>query len=239
MKRITQLIISLTLFASTFAAGSDITEYEVVDGHIVVFGHTLVPREPLPDFRGCEECESAHSVEILQSPDMRHVLIISDVHLANFDWWVFDTQSQVSPVRIADTRRGRHHLRSEWHGNERIELFFGGMGYTVSLFVDVSNPEGATEVGDPLLYNADRDIYVRYVYNGDTGTNHVEIGAVFSGDGAIERFPITLDNEYLSDARFMIESAKIDGAELTVTYRTTSRGQVRDVFTPRILTIKE
>ena len=34
-------------------------------------------------------------------------------------------------------------------------------------------------------------------------------------------------------------TAEIEGAELTVTYETTSKGQVRDVFTPKILTIKE
>ena len=239
MKIIQLLMIVLGLFGTVFPANSQDIEYKVVDGKIVVFGHTLVPREMLPENEVCEECESIHSVGFVRSPDERRVLIISDVHLANFDAWVFDTQSNAAPIRVADKRRGRHHSQSEWHANDRIELFFGGMGYSRSLFIDVAKPADARVIDDPLLYDTDRDVYVRYVYDSDTGTDQIEIGGVFSADRTVERFPIALDNEYQSDSRFMIESAEIDGKDLIVTYNTTAKGEVRDVFNPSVLLEEE
>lgn len=239
MKFTPMLVIWLGLLGTAFPADSDDIEYMIVDGTIVVFGHTLVPRETLPEIEVCEECVSMHSVGFVRSPDERRILIISDVHLANFDAWVFDTQSNAAPTRVADKRRGRHLSRSEWHANDRIELFFGGMGYSRSLFIDVAKPADARVIDDPLLYDADRDVYVRYVYDSSTGTDQIEIGSVFSADRGAERFPIALDNEYQSESRFMIESADIDGTNLVVTYDTTARGEVRDVFNPSVLMEEE
>ena len=90
-----------------------------------------------------------------------------------------------------------------------------------------------------MLYDADLDVYVRYVYDFDTGTDQIEVGTAFSTDRTVERFPIALDNEYLSESRFMIESADIDGTNLVVTYDTTARGNVRDVFNPGVLAEEE
>ncbi len=239
MKFTPMLVIWLGFLGAAFPADSDDIEYMIVDGTIVVFGHTLVPRETLPEIEVCEECESIHSVGFVRSPDERRVLIISDVHLANFDAWVFDTQSNTAPTRVADKRRGRHLSRSEWHANDKIELFFGGMGYSTSLFIDIARPNDAREIDDPLLYDADLDVYVRYVYDFDTGTDQIEVGTAFSTDRTVERFPIALDNEYLSESRFMIESADIDGTNLVVTYDTTARGKVRDVFNPGVLAEEE
>ncbi len=235
MKLIPIITISLGILGTAFGAESDGVEYEIVGGKLVVFGHELVPHQALPDFGSCEECQSFHSVDLVRSPDIRRVLIISDVHLANFDAWVFDTQSDSVPVRIAKERRGRHLTRSEWHSNIRIELSFAGMGYSTSIFIDVSRPDDSKIINDPLLYDAERDCSVRYVHDADTGTDLIEIGTVFAGDSAVERFPVALDNEFLSDSLYMFEKVEIDGPNLIVTYKTSERGMVRDVFQPKLL----
>ena len=235
MRMIAVLLTLLGFFAATNAGAADDIEYRLVDGAIVVFGHTLTPAEPLPDNIKCEECGAFHSVSLVQSPDKRWVLIISDVRLQNFDAWVFDTQSKSAPRRITDTRRGRHFTGVEWHSDDRLELSFGGMGYTTSLLFDAARAGGPKVIDNLLLYDGNRDVYVRYLYDSETSTDRVEVGRVFSVDEAIERFDIALDNKYVSNSRFMIQSVQIDGANLLVTYDTTARGKVRDVFEPRAL----
>jgi len=229
------LVIALGLLEPALAADAGDIEYEIVDGKIVVFGHTLVPRKTLPDFAGCKECESTLYMRFVFSPDNRRILIVSDILRENFDAWVFDTQSGAVPVRIADERRGTHAGRPVWHSDNVIELPFAGMGYSTSIFIEVSNPSDAREIDGPLLYDADRDVYVNYEYNFDKKEHQVEVGTLFTDHREVERFPIALDIEYRSDSRHMIESVEIDGPNLIVTYNTTASGMVRDVFKPKVL----
>jgi hypothetical protein len=231
-------VVLATLLSLCGAANADVPDdfgYEILDGAIVVFGHSLVPAEPLPVVEKCDDCGPFHSVNFVPSPDKRWVLITSDVHLANFDAWIFDTRSKNKPLRVADKRRGRHFAGAEWHSNQRLELTFGGMGYSVSLLFDAVSSVDAKIIGDLLLYDAERDVYVRYVRNFEVGTDQVEVGQAFTVDGAIDRFTIALDNEFLSKSRFMIESVEIDAANLFVTYETTAKGKVREVFKPQAL----
>ncbi len=228
-------MILLGLCGAASSAVPDDFRYEIVDGAIVVFGHTLVPGDPLPKAGECDDCGPFHSVNFVRSPAERWVLIISDVHLANFDAWIFDTKSKAAPKRITDKRRGRHFTGAEWHSDYRLELSFGGMGYSTSLLFDAESSNGAKVIGDLLLYDAERDVYVRYLHDSETWTKIIEVGPVFSDVGAIDRFPIALDNEYLSESRFMIKSVQIDDTSLVVTYDTTARGKVRDVFFPQVL----
>ena len=235
MRTTAVFMILLGLCGAASPAVPDDFRYEIVDGAIVVFGHTLVPGDPLPEAGECDDCGPFHSVNFVRSPNERWILITSDVHLANFDAWIFDTQSKAAPNHIADKRRGRHFTGTEWHSDYRLELSFGGMGYSTSLFFDAANPNGAKKIDDLLLYDAERDVYVRYLHDFETWKHQIEVGPVFFVDGEIERFPIALDNEFLSESRLMIESVEIDGTSLVVTYDTTARGKVREVFYSRVL----
>jgi hypothetical protein len=235
MRTAAVLMALLGLSWAASAAEQGDVQYDIVGGEIIVFGHTLTPAEPLPETLKCDDCDATHSVGFVRSPDERWILIISEVHLANFNAWLFDTRSKGAPHRIADKRRGRHFTGVEWHSGERFELAFGGMGYSTSLLFDATRPGDARKFTDLLLYDVERDVYVRYLHDFDKGTDNVEIGNVFSADGIAERFPIMLDNEYLSESRFMIESVEIDGTSLVVTYDTRARGKVREVFDPRVL----
>jgi len=228
-------MILLGLCGAASSAVPDDFRYEIVDGAIVVFGHALVPGDPLPKAGECDDCGPFHSVNLVRSPDGRWILIISDVHLANFDAWIFDTQSKAAPKRITDKRRGRHFTGAEWHSYYRLELSFGGMGYSTSLLFDAASSNGVKEINGLLLYDAERDVYVRYLHDFETSADKIEVGPAFSANDGIDRFPIALDNEYLSESRFMIESVEIDGTSLVVTYDTTARGKVREVFYPRVL----
>ena len=210
-------------------------EYEIVNGAIVAFGHRLVPREPLPEASECDDCGPFHSVGFNHSPDGRWILIVSTVHLAGNDVWLYDTRTEAMPIHVVDKRRGRHFLGAEWHSGRVFEVSWGGMGYMTSLMFDVENPGDPRELDDLLLYDAGRDVYVRYLHDFETATDAIEIGPVLSFAGETERFPIALDNEYLSNSRFMIEAVEIDGTSLIVTYNTTAQGLVREEFSPRFL----
>ncbi len=214
---------------------SENIDFEIVDGRLAVFGYELDPTGPLPEFESCLECDYAELVDLVPSPDQRYVLIALDVRFTNFDAWVFDRQSGSAPERIASERGGRHHVRSEWHGDGRIELAFAGMGYAKSLFFDLASPGEAREVDNLLLYDADRDCFVRYRYDWDAGSHVIDVGTVFAEDSAVESFPVALDNEYHSDSLYMFESVDVNETDLIVTYKTTQRGLVRDVFQPALL----
>ena len=67
MRTIAVLLALLCSWGVAAADASDGVEYELVDGTIVVFGHTLTPAQPLPDGIECEECGSFHSVSFLRS----------------------------------------------------------------------------------------------------------------------------------------------------------------------------
>ncbi|MDJ0911519.1 MAG: hypothetical protein QNI99_20205 [Woeseiaceae bacterium] len=222
-------------FGDVLDVHSEKIEYEIVDGKLEVFGYELTPLEPLPDFESCEECDYAELVDLVPSPDQRYVLIVVDVRFTSFDAWLFDRQSGSAPTRIASGRRGRHLIRSEWHGDRRIEMTFAGMGYAASIFVDSESPGDAREVKDLLHYDADRDCFVGYRYDWDSSTHLIEVGTVFADHSVVETFPIALDNEYLSDSIRMFESVEIGGTDLIVTYQTTQSGLVRDVFQPALL----
>lgn len=93
-------MILLGLCGAASSAVPDDFRYEIVDGAIVVFGHTLIPGDPLPKAGECDDCGPFHWVNLVRSPAERWVLIISDVHLANFDAWIFDTKSKAAPSRF-------------------------------------------------------------------------------------------------------------------------------------------
>jgi hypothetical protein len=217
------------------AAATPAPEYEVVDGAIVVFGHRLVPTEPLPEAGECGDCGPIHSVGFRHSPDGRWILIVSDVPLTSNDVWLYDTLTEAMPLHVVDRRRGQHLLGAEWHSGRVFEVSWGGMGYTASLMLDAENPGDPRKLNGLLLYDAGRDVYVRYLYDDATSADSIEIGSVLSAAGEPERFPISLDNVYLSDSQFMIEVVEIDGTSLIVTYNTAAQGPVREEFSPRLL----
>jgi len=234
VKSISPTIVVFGLLGPLVALGSASDDYQLIDDRIVVLGHELTTAEELPDL-SCEECGSAHNVSLIWSPDDRRALVVSDVQLANFDAWIFDRRDDAPPSRIAAQRAGRHLTKAAWHGNHKVELTFAGMGYAATILVDVSQPTDARELDNCLLFDAGRDVYVRYTWDANSKAREIEVGTVFAGSRSVERFPIALDNEYHSDSMGMIKTVEIHGDELTVTYDTDARGIVRDVFRPRVL----
>ncbi len=232
---IASLFLAGTIQSPLAAAEPPAPEYEIVNGAIVAFGHRLVPREPLPEASACDDCGPFHSVGFNHSPDGRWILIVSDVHLAGNDVWLYDTRTEAMPIHVVDKRRGRHFVGVEWHSGRVFEVSWGGMGYTTSLMFDAENPGDRKELNDLLLYDAGRDVYVQYLHDIATSTDVIEIGPVLSTAGETERFPIALDNEYQSNSRFMIEAVEIDDTILIVTYNTTAKGLVREEFSPQLL----
>lgn len=238
MKFISAIVVLFGLLGPVRALSSISDDYQIIDDQVVVLGHTLAAAEELPDL-SCEDCGSAHSVSLIWSPDDRRVLVVSDVHLANFDAWIIERGENTSPSRIAAHRAGRHLTRSVWHGDHKVELTFGGMGYTTTMLVDVSRPKDVKKIGNCLLFDAHRDVYVRYAWDANSNAREIEVGMVFAGNGHAERFPIALDNEYHSDSLGMIKTVEIHGDELTVTYDTKAHGIVRDVFRPSAMAINK
>lgn len=232
---IASLFLAGTIQSPLAATEPPTPEFEIVNGAIVAFGHRLVPREPLPEAREADDRGPYHSVGFNHSPDGRWILIVSDVHLAGNDVWVYDTRTGAMPIHVVDKRRGRHFLGVEWHSGRVFEASWGGMGYMTSLMFDAENPGGHKEIDDLLLYDAGRDVYVQYLRDTATSTDVIEIGSVLSTAGETERFPIALDNKYQSDSRFMIEAVEIDDTILIVTYNTIAKGLVREEFSPRLL----
>ncbi len=213
------------------ASGDGGIEYEVVDGAVLVFGYRLETLNPLPRVGDCEGCGE---IGFYPSPDGRWVLIVSDVRFTDNDIWLYDTASGARPERVVDARGGRH-LATEWHSEQVFEVRWSGMGYSSSLLFDVAHSGDGVALANLLGYDAARDVYMRFHHDAEGAAGMVETGPVFSPSGAVERFPIALDNEYLADWMDRIETVEIDDAHLLVIYKTKARGLVTDRFAPKIL----
>lgn len=211
--------------------GSGDVDYEVVDGAVLVFGHRLETGNRLPETGDCERCGA---IAFHRSPDGRWILIVSDVRFTDNDIWLYDTSTGAMPTHVVDKRRGRH-LETNWISDRVFGVRWSGMGYSSSLLFDVAGPGTGKALENLLLYDAERDAYVRFHYDAQISASMVEIGPAFSLSAEVERFPIALDNEYLSDWGDRIESVEIDGAHLVVTYKTKTKGPITDRFAPRIL----
>lgn len=216
--------------AGAAGGGGDI-DYAVVEGAVLVFGHRLETENPLPEIGDCEGCGA---IGFHRSPGGRWVLIVSDVRFTDNDIWLHDTNTEAMPTHLVDKRRGRH-LETGWLSDRVFEVRWSGMGYSSSLLFDAAGPGAGKALDDMLLYDSARDVYARFHYDAQLSASMVEIGPVFSASAGAERFPVALDNEYLSDWRDQFESIEIDGAHLVVTYHTKARGLVTDRFAPQIL----
>jgi hypothetical protein len=224
------LAATLTPGAGAATGGGDV-DYEVVDGAVLVFGHRLETSNRLPEIGDCEGCGA---IGFHRSPEGRWILIVSDVRFTDNDIWLYDTSTGAMPTHVVDKRHGRH-LETDWLSSGVFEVRWTGMGYSGSLLFDAAGPSAGKALADPLLYDVARDVYVRFHYDANSSASMVEIGSAFSASAGTERFPIALDNEYLSEWRFQIEGVEIDGADLAVTYKTKVRGLVTDRFSPQIL----
>lgn len=213
------------------ASVSDDIEYQVVEGAVLVFGHRLETENPLP---GIGDCEGCGAIGFHRSPDGRWILIVSDVRFTDNDIWLHDTTTRARPTRVVDARGGRH-LETDWLSDRVFDVRWSGMGYSNSLLFDVARPGDGVALANLLRYDAARDVYVRFHYDAQLSASMVEIGSAFSASAGVERFPVALDNAYLSDWRDQFESVEIDGAHLVVTYKTKARGPVTDRFAPQIL----
>ena len=213
------------------ATGGGDIDYAVVDGAVLVFGHRLETVNPLPEIGDCEGCGA---IGFDRSPDGRWVLIVSDVRFTDNDIWLYDTTTRARPTRVVDARGGRH-LETGWLSDRVFEVRWSGMGYSNSLLFDVARSGDGVALANLLRYDAARDVYVRFHYDAQLSASMVETGSAFSASAGVERFPVALDNEYLSDWRDQFESIEIDGAHLVVTYHTKARGPVTDRFAPKIL----
>lgn len=205
--------------------------YEVVEGAVLVFGHRLETENPLPDIGNCEGCGS---IGFHRSPDGRWILIESDIRFTANDIWLYDMRTGAEPKHVVDKRHGRH-LDTIWHSNRVFEVRWDGMGYSKSLLFDVGNPKEGKALDNLQMYDAERDVYVRYRRDPDMPAHEIEIGSAFSPAVEAERFGVALDVEYLSDAVGQFESVEIEGKDVVVIYNTTERGLVTDSLSPKIL----
>jgi len=209
----------------------DTPEYEVVDGAILVFGHRLETDNPLPKQGNCDEC---WPIGFHRSPTGRWILIVSDVMFTANDVWLYDAGSKVTPRHLIDKRRGRH-LETNWLSDRVFEVRWIGMGYSTSLLFDAANPGAGRAMDDLLLYDVERDVYVRYDYDNETSSDMIEIGSVFSRLGRVEHFPIALGGDSRVDAIYKFKSVEIAGSSVIVTHATSGEVLVSDEFSPQVL----
>lgn len=207
-------------------------EYEVVDGAVLVFGHRLETRNRLPKIGDCEDCTA---IGFHYSPDGRWILIESDVRFTDNDIWLYDTRTGAMPNHVVDKRHGKH-LETNWLSDRIFEVRWIGMGYSRSLLFDAENSGSGKALADLMLYDAERDVYVRYQYDKSRSSDMIEIGSVFSAANKAERFPIALDYKYYAEWMFQVESVAIEGSRVVVTHLIKGdKVTVRSEFSPQVL----
>jgi hypothetical protein len=208
------------------AIGEDIP-YTVRDGALHVFGHVLRPKFEIKLATSPEDDDTS-TISFPRSDDGRWVVIEHSRDVNSIEFWLYDSHTGDRPARIP-VGSGRHG-DVQWHGDEVFEIKFAGMGYTISEFVHVAQPEKPFHVSDLLYCDAAERVYVSFYNDG------VEIGRLFEEDDQLkERFPINLEYVSVVDAVMTIEEVEIEGAVLIVAHSRKDGSVARESFLPRIL----
>ena len=203
------LALSILVSLASPSSGKEI-EYKVVDGKLAVFGYVLEPKYPIPG-----DDSEGRVIAFHPSPDERWVVIQSGYRVA-VDLWLYDTATRAKPVRVAS--EPGNHTTINWHGSKVFEVFWGGMGYSMSELFRVEHVDRGKRVDDMLLYDDRRDLYVSFLID-EAITTGIEVGRAFAEPGVQpEKFKLDLDYTYVSEARFTIENVKIVGSEIVVTH---------------------
>lgn len=220
------LILIILLSSSSDLWAKEI-EYEVVGGKLAVFGYVLDPKYPIPgaDFEG-------RVIAFHLSPDKKWIVIQSGYRI-KVDLWLYNTETKAKPVRIAS--QPGNHTTVNWHGREVFEIFWGGMGYSMSQLFQVGDPQIGKRINDMLLYDQRRSVYVSFLID-DSLSSWIEIGRTFYEQKLKpERFKLNLEYTYLSDARFAINDVKIIGNRIVVTHTKMNGEEVEETFSSRFL----
>ena len=208
------------------AVGKDIP-YTVKYGALHVFGHVLQPKFEIKLATSPEDDDTS-SISFLRSDDGRWVVVEHSRDVNSIEFWLYDSQTGDRPARIPGGS-GRHG-DVQWRGEEVFEITFAGMGYTVSVFVHVTQPEKPFHVGDLLYCDVAERVYVSFYNDG------VEIGRLFEEDDQLkERFPIELEYVSVVDARMTVKKVEIESGVLIVAHERADGTVARETFFPKIL----
>ena len=202
-------------------------KYEVVGGKLAVFGYVLEPKYPIPgpDFEG-------RVIAFHFSPDKKW-LVIQSGYRVKVDLWLYNTETKAKPVRIAS--QPGNHTTVNWHGCEVFEIFWGGMGYSVSQLFQVGDPQTGKQIDNLLIYDCQRDVYVSFLID-DSRSSGIEIGRIFFEQKLEpEKFKLNLEYTYVSDALSTIKDVNIIGNKVVVAHTKMNGKRIEESFSSRFL----
>ena len=205
---------------------SDDPPYSITNGRLHVFGYSLQPNFEIKLPTSLDDDDTS-SISFSRSDDGRWIVIHHERDVNSSEFWLYDDETRKKPFHL-QIGSGRHGDIA-WHGNRLFEVQYFGMGYTISIFVRVDDPENPVHTADLLHYDGERDIYVSFFPDG------VEIGRLFDLTSAKERFPIALEYVSAVDARMTIEKVDIKGKELVVTHTRRDGSLAVERFLPDLL----
>ena len=202
-------------------------EYDVLDGKLTVFGYMLDPKYPIP---GADSED--RFITFRQSPNKKWIVIQSGYRI-KVDLWLYNNETKAKPVRIAS--QPGNHTAVNWYGSKVFEIFWGGMGYSMSQLFQVEDPQIGQQIDDMLLYDYRRDVYVSFFVD-DSYSSGIEIGrAFYEPKLKPERFKLNLEYTYVSDARFAINDVRIIRNRVAVTHTKMNGVKVVETFSARAL----
>jgi len=198
--------------------------YHMEDGLLRVFDHTLQPKQEIKVGTSPDDDDLSH-ISFSGSDDGRWRVIKHCHDVNSTEFWLFDTESGEKPTLLPD---GGRHAEVHWHGNDVLEIRSRGMGYVVSAFIRVDDPERIVRVDDLLHYDREGDVYVSFFPIG------VEIGQRFT-TAPRERFGLEPEYDSFVNASATTESVRVEGRELVVSHRRRDGSLAHEVFYPTTL----
>ncbi|MFQ5995008.1 MAG: hypothetical protein ACE5K1_07915 [Acidiferrobacterales bacterium] len=217
--------LALSAFSPPSVSSERDIEYKVLDGKLSVFGHVLNPKYPIPgdDYEG-------RVIAFHASPNSKRIVIQSGYRV-EVDLWLYDTETKTRPIRIPS--KPGNHTTVNWHGNSVFEVFWGGMGYSMSQLFRVAAPQNGKRIDDMLLYDEQWDVYVSFFTDDKAG---IEVGRAFpERELKPEKIKLDLEYTYVSDARFTIDDVRIVGNKIVVTHTKANGEKVEEAFSSRFL----
>jgi len=205
MKNLNKILLVILIgYHASIEANSNL---EAEDGIVKLFGFEIDVKKPVSISKPPREDDTSVYFKNNKNNEFIVVQLFSDMEA---EFWLYNSALKQKPKKI-QVETGRH-AKVSWQGDHIIEISWGGMGYSITKYIDAKNLKHRTTVDDLLLYDNNSNIYVSFYRDG------VEIGHVLNSECETKKIDLDLEYKYVSDAIMSIENVNIINETVSVKY---------------------
>lgn len=215
LKIVNVLMVMLLTVSACNAEVENTPDIVVENGVVKIFGHVVDVKKPI--VLSTPKKESDTPIYFYRSKDNR-ITVVQIFEGVDAEFWLYNpvTEKELQKIQIEPG----DNVRVSWYKNKLIEISWGGMGYSISKFVNSTNAKVIKTIEDLLLYNLENDTYVSFYLDG------VEVGNVIENRCKPKRYDLNIKYVSVQNAIFSIEDTAIVDNKIEVKY-TSENGSLK------------